>query len=840
MTERDRRRPLVDPSLILDALITNSEIAFYARDSDGRYVATSRTYCELLGLSPERTVGHMASDFLPREIADRVNEINQRVIESNRPLFTEESHVIRGEPRHFLVHRVPIHAPDGRVVGVFGIAHDQTQRIRLLRETETMNRVLALFASASHLQAYASGLVDILAEVTKCRMVGIRAIESAWLGWEQRRGFEIGAAPFVAQRGFPDSLIEGTREPGFLGSECPCAAVLRRDASALVPANLDEHGCLFVLDTGSLRPSLGSGTSLKHWASAGIGTLAILPLRHANEALGCIVVADPEPNHLSPSTVDLLHKILPLIAEAFHRFDVERRLEASRTRLQSVVHSIPLPVWIVDSRFRVVFRNDCHVRTFGPSEEGALCYMVLHGINEPCPGCDFPETLMRMTTRREWRDTRTDRTFDVIAVPYDSISGERHRLEVFFEVTERVRMEAQLRQTQRLDSLGSLAAGIAHDFNNILAGVIGYSQLGLQRSKESEVAQTFRQIGEIAERGAELTRKILAFSRRQPLKVAPLDINALILGMRTMLHPLVRERIELVFDLQEGLWTVQGDESQIEQVLLNLCVNAVEAMPGGGTLTIRTRNIEGENLRRAFATSSYPSSNPSSNTQNHIEPSHGIAIEVSDTGHGMTPDVLSQAIEPFFTTKGRGRGTGLGLSVSFGIIQQHRGNMVIESGVGSGTTVRVYLPSLSVTPSKAVRTLRTEVIPRHPGLSQCSPMLIVEDDPAIRGLVKKLLSEIGIESLTADDGASALAILASREIQIRFVITDVAMPGMSGVELARHCRRIAPHTPILFMSGCSETTLEQYGMSEYDILLRKPFTLQELVDAIEQTLVKKI
>lgn len=449
---------------------------------------------------------------------------------------------------------------------------------------------------------------------------------------------------------------------------------------------------------------------------------------------------------------------------------------------------------------------------------------------EPCPECEFPETLMRMTTRRKWRDRRTGRTYDLIAVPYDTLVGERQRLEVFFDITERVRMEANLRQTQRLDSLGSLAAGIAHDFNNILAGIIGYSQLGLQRSTpDSGSAQIFEQVGQIAERGAELTRKILAFSRHQPLKVTALDLNALITDLRTMLLPLASDRVDVVLDLAEGLWAVQGDGSQIEQVVLTLCVNAVEAMPGGGRLMLRTRNLEGEALRRALA---YSPRSPVT-LPPRPEPSHGVLLEVSDTGHGMPPDVLSQAIEPFFTTKGRGRGTGLGLSVSYGIVQQHRGHMVIESAVGSGTTVRVCLPSMSVTPSRVSRPAHVQPASRTLGVPHRGPALVVEDDPPIRGLVATLLAELGIEARTAASGAQALEVLSSDEAGIRIVITDVAMPGMSGLVLARRVREIRPDVPVLFMSGCSDAALEQYGLTDDDVLLRKPFTLQDLMSGIE-------
>ncbi len=832
-TSNRARKPVVlDPSLVLNAILTNPHLVCYARDTEGRYVAVSRGYSDLLGVEPADCMGRTATDFLPADLAAYTDEVNRRVIESGQPVATEESQVIQGVRRHFVIHRIPIRDQDGTIVGVFGFSTEHTPRVRLLHETEVMNQVLALFSHATTIESYGEGLLEILSAETGCRMLAVRAVEAAvaseGLGDRGRQ-----AAPFIAQRGFPEDLVDQAREPRFLASACPCAAVLRRDAVAVAPAVLDEHGCLILHDTASLQGGVASPVA--DWVSRGLGrTLAILPLRHQDEPLGCLVVGDPEPGRLSPEATEFLHRLLPLVSEAMHRFAVERRLEASRSRLQSVVHSLPLPVWIVDARYQVVFRNDAHVAHFGPALEGAACFATLQGRKDPCPECDFPETLMRTATRREWRDPRTDRTYDLIAVPYDSIAGERQRLEVFFDVTDRVRMEAQLRQTQRLDSLGSVAAGIAHDFNNILAGIIGYAQLGLQRSPpDSDCAQVLEQVGQIAERGAELTRKILAFSRRQPLKVVPLNLNALITDLRTMILPLAGDRVEVVLDLEEGLWVVQGDASQIEQVVLNLCVNAVEAMPGGGRLTVRTRNLQGEPLRQALASRLGPCTEPNSLP----ERAHGVLVEVSDTGHGMSADVMAQAIEPFFTTKGRGRGTGLGLSVSYGIVQQHRGTMAIESTVGVGTTVRVCLPSMGVTPSQVVRPERAFRPTTQPhGMSHCGPVLVVEDDTPIRGLVATLLGELGIEARTAADGAEALEVISSDPTGVRVVLTDVAMPGMNGVTLARRIREARPDLPVLFMSGCSDSMLEQYGLTDDQVLLRKPFTLQDLSQAIQAAL----
>lgn len=243
----------------------------------------------------------------------------------------------------------------------------------------------------------------------------------------------------------------------------------------------------------------------------------------------------------------------------------------------------------------------------------------------------------------------------------------------------------------------------------------------------------------------------------------------------------------------------------------------------------RTRNLDGQALRRALAV---PPRGPATLPPDR-EPLHGVLIEVSDTGHGMPPDVVSQAIEPFFTTKGRGRGTGLGLSVSYGIVQQHHGNLVIESAVGAGTTVRVFLPAMDVTPSRVSRPACVQPVSRTPTRFHHGPALVVEDDPPIRGLVASMLGGLGIEARTAANGSEAIEVLSSDEAGIRLVITDVAMPGMSGLMLARGIREVRPDVPVVFMSGCSDATLEQVGLTDDDILLRKPFTLEDLLSGIE-------
>lgn len=825
-----RRLSAEKKALFLDAITSCMDLAFYVRDVEGRYVFVSEGYCQLLGVKAEDVIGRRACDFMDDDLAAHVDEVNSEVLRSGGVLVTEETYIIRGKPRHFRVHRAPVKAENG-VVGVLGFAFDQTERLELVRRTMALNEILALLGRAHTVEAYADGLLEILLSEIGCSMGGVRAYNRLLDGDDDQARKR---APFVAARGLAEDLVEAANTMCLDGDKCPCAAVLSGDLSVLKPVALDEHGCLFVDDTRAVWGG-ADASDVAAFLAAHFGTIAVLPLRYREEELGCILLGDRNPHAIDSDAKVFLKNILPVVAEGLRRFIMQRRLEISRSRLESVVNSMPIPIWVVNPRYKVVFRNHVHVRLFGEADPDAPCYKTLRGQDKPCEDCDFADTLLRVTTRKEWCDPKTERTFDVIAAPYDSLSGERQRLEVFYEVTERVRAEAQLRQSQRLDSLGSLAAGIAHDFNNILTGIIGYCQLGLQHVQDqSEGRRILQQIEQIASRGSDLTRKILAFSRRQPLKVSTVNLNAVVMNINTMLEPLVGDTIEVVLDLEKQLWAIEGDQSEIEHVIMNLCVNAIEAMPGGGTLCIRTYNASPQHLQRF---------------ERQFGAEDGIVgkldrcwvlVEVSDTGHGMSQEVLAHALEPFFTTKGRGRGTGLGLSVAHAIVRQHRGHMAIESRVGQGTTVSVFFPSLGVTPvTAAARTKRAQVLEPLQSRKSAGRILVVEDDQPIRDLIATFLKDLGYEALTASGVSEALDILRLYSGNIALVLTDVAMPGVGGTELARIVQTTYPEVPVLYISGCSDAALERYGVSDSCLLLRKPFTLEELATFIEKGIVKR-
>jgi len=407
------------------------------------------------------------------------------------------------------------------------------------------------------------------------------------------------------------------------------------------------------------------------------------------------------------------------------------------------------------------------------------------------------------------------RTVRIHMVPLFVSDGSVGGLIAFiWDITEQEFLKSQGRRMQKLESLASLASGMSHDFNNIFAGILGYSQLGTsKKGVENETLRLFDKIGCIAERGTRLTQKLLAFAKASPLKMAPMNINDVIEDMKAILAPLVGDVISIDVDLGHDMWGVMADRSQIEQVLLNLCINSVESMTAGGTLHIRTHNASGDDIGKLSGDS---------------VAINGIVIKITDDGEGMSAETIDKAFDPFYTTKEPGRGTGLGLSVSHGIVERHHGLLELDSTVGAGTTAKVLLPAMEVTPSTVVIEDT-----RHDGLrtrKKCK-VLLVEDDPSITEMLDIFLRRTGFKVSCAGNGLEALEVMNTGTFDA--IITDVAMPGMDGVELARRVHSSRQGPPVVFITGCSDESLEKYGLPDDALLLRKPFDLHELLGVFE-------
>jgi two-component system cell cycle sensor histidine kinase/response regulator CckA len=395
------------------------------------------------------------------------------------------------------------------------------------------------------------------------------------------------------------------------------------------------------------------------------------------------------------------------------------------------------------------------------------------------------------------------------------------------DITDRKLLEGQLRQSQKLEAVGSLAGGVAHDFNNLLTVIGGYSQMVMQQMGPGDPNYgSLEEIARASDRAAALTRQLLAFSRNQVLEPKILDMNEIVLDMEKMLQRLLPANIELVTALSGDIGQIKADPGQIEQVLLNLVVNARDAMPEGGRLVVETGNTD---LDDAYCRS-------------HTEAVAGpyVVLTVSDTGSGMSAETQTRVFEPFFTTKEVGKGTGLGLSTVFGIVRQSGGTVGIYSEVGSGSTFKVYLPRIESTQGAERSQTAAPVHARG-----TETIMIVEDDARVRKLARLVLESAGYTVLPATDGQDALSILEKRPGRVHLVLSDIVMPGMSGPELLSRIREEHPGCKGLYMSGYSDKTLTsgQFSQSEAQ-LLTKPFPpgilaqrVREILDAPAATAV---
>ncbi len=412
--------------------------------------------------------------------------------------------------------------------------------------------------------------------------------------------------------------------------------------------------------------------------------------------------------------------------------------------------------------------------------------------------------------------TGLTRWFQTVKVPLLSSDGSALQvLGVATDITERKQLEDQFRQAHKMEAVGRLAGGVAHDFNNVLTVIRAQTEFLLADLAADDPRRAdVMEIQGAADRAATFTRQLLAFSRRQLLQPEVLELNEVITGMETMVRRLVGEDVVLLTKLSPEIPRVWADPGQLQQVILNLAVNARDAMPRGGTLLIETRVMELDEH--------YPRQHPTAKPGTHV------VLVVTDTGCGMDPSTRSRIFEPFFTTKEPGKGTGLGLSTVYGIVKQSGGHIWVYSESGRGTTFKLYFPPHYGAATPAVPARSTP-----PVLGSGATILLVEDERPVRSTVRRLLERHGYRVLEAANGHEALDLVASRDSEIDLVLSDMVMPGMGGTELASKVRTIAPNLPVLLMTGYTEEAITRAGERPLDEhIIEKPFTLTTMLEKV--------
>ncbi|HKV05819.1 MAG TPA: PAS domain S-box protein [Candidatus Acidoferrales bacterium] len=502
-------------------------------------------------------------------------------------------------------------------------------------------------------------------------------------------------------------------------------------------------------------------------------------------------------------------------------------LRLSEAGFRSVIENAPYGIYRASTSGKLLHANPALQRMLGYESEGELLQKNL-AADLYCDSKAHQRIVDLLASQKGFKDVEIEWKRKDGELVKARCSGrlvedqgrQTGSFEVFAEdVTEKRLLERQLQLAQKMEAIGRLSGGIAHDFNNLLGVIIGYSQVLKQKlGAGSALLEHAEEIEKAGQRAASLTRQLLAFSRQQVLAPAVLNLNSLMADMGKMLPRLIGEDIELVLKLDPGIGRVKADQSQIEQVVMNLAVNARDAMPQGGELVIATADVT---LDLAY-------------TRQHPGSREGryVMLSVADTGVGMNAEILTHLFEPFFTTKERGKGTGLGLATVYGVVKQSGGYIWVESELGKGSAFQVYLPRIEEPVSQSAP-------PVSPAASYCGSetILLVEDADSLRKLAHALLEQNGYRVLEAANGAEALKVVEQQRKRIHLLLTDVIMPGMNGRVLAERLAPMQAGLRVLYMSGYTDSAIADHGVLEAGtFLLHKPFTEETLVRKVREVL----
>jgi PAS domain S-box-containing protein len=501
-------------------------------------------------------------------------------------------------------------------------------------------------------------------------------------------------------------------------------------------------------------------------------------------------------------------------------------LRRSEANFRSLVMNAPYGICRCDGAGKILDANPAFLELLGYPTEELIGQHIFGLYSENDRWFELADFLRSSAPFRgvnaEWK--RKDGSTTVVRISGRSVTNGTDTSVVFElfaeDVTERRALEQQLRQSQKMEAVGRLAGGIAHDFNNLLMVISGYSEFLLERlAAAPELRAPAQEIARAAERASSLTRQLLAFSRKQMLAPQIVNLNGVVTENIKMLTRMIGEDIDLVMVPNPNLWPVRADAGQIEQVIMNLAVNARDAMPTGGKLTIETSNeTVDEEQARIYAP---------------LPVGEYVMLSISDNGAGMDSETQTHIFEPFFTTKGM-KGTGLGLSTVYGIVKQSGGYIWVYSEVGKGTKFKIYLPRIASNEPAAQVVSPVDTRSTEPGTET---ILVVEDEPNLRYLARQYLEKQNYKVLEAADGAVAMQIAVAHEGTIHLLLTDVIMPGMNGRELAQRISEIRPNVKVLYMSGYTENVVGHNGMLDAGVrLLQKPFNLRDLKDRVREVL----
>ena len=769
--EAERKRAekaLRDSEILARSLVEHLPQRIFVKDRNSRYVFCNASLARDLGIEEHKIVGKDDFALHPPALADAYRAADQAVMADGAIRDFDERYEVAGEKRWIHTTKVPYRDEQGEIVGVLGIFEDITERKRAeeevrqgaARSAQLEREFRALFAG--------NPLPMWIYDLTPLQFLEVNDAAVRHYGYERDE--------FLAM------TIKDIRPP--------------EDVEGLITRLGQRRG---------------------PWHTAG-------NWRHRLK-LGQIVDVDVT----SHSTTFAGQPAALVVAQDItERKRAVEALQTAEERTRFALQSADVGIWDMDYTTGVLQWSETleaqygfQPGTFGGTFEAFVeCIhpddreAVLETLGKAMKaGADFS-----VQNRAIWPDG-TVRWLSGAGRIHLGEHGEPVRgVGISLDVTERRNLEAQYQQAQKMEAVGRLAGGVAHDFNNLLTVILGFCELLLvDRDPDDPRLADIAEIQKAGERAAGLTRQLLAFSRKQIIEPTRLDLNAVMADLQGLLGRLIGEDVKVVLGLQPGLARIIADRGQVVQIVMNLVVNARDAMPNGGTLRIETANVQ---LDEHYA-----------QTHLGVKPGAYVVLTVSDTGTGMTPQVQARLFEPFFTTKEPGKGTGLGLATVYGIVMRSGGSVGVYTEIGKGSSFKVYLPR-----TDAAESVVDTPVPMARPRAGTQTVLVVEDEDALRELAKRLLERQGYTVLVASNAAEAVRLFEGNP-SIDILLTDVVMPGASGPELTKQLIEQRPALKVIYMSGYTEEAIVQYGVLKPGIaFLNKPFTSETLGEKIRDVL----